>query len=243
VPDGRELEVLKRLARLSTGDGGPRSARLCEVAVEVTSVTGAGIMLIVDASSASSVCCSDAVATLVEELQFTLGEGPCIDASTSSLPVLEPDLAHPETPRWLAFAGEAVAAGVRGIFGYPLEVDHTRIGALHLYTDRPGPLTEDQHAFALVVASVAARGLLAMQDDAPAGLLAAELARGLDIRTVVHQAAGMISVQLEVDIDEAYVRLRAHAFAHDELLIAVSEAVVARELRLHGPEPLDDDAA
>jgi len=48
----------------------------------------------------------------------------------------------------------------------------------------------------------------------------------------VHQATGMLSVQMAVSMDEALVRLRAHAFAHDKSVVEVSRDVVARRLRL-----------
>ena len=81
----------------------------------------------------------------MEQLQFELGEGPCIDACHEDRPVLEPDLAAPATPRWLAFA-----AGVRAIFGFPLQIGAVRLGALNLYCDRPAALSDEQHAAGLV---------------------------------------------------------------------------------------------
>jgi hypothetical protein len=92
-------------------------------------------------------------------------------------------------------------------------------------------LTDEQHASALVVADVAARAVLDMQSHASPGAIADEM-RDSDFRFVVHQAAGMVSVQLGVSIAEAMVRLRAHAFSHSLLLADVAEDVVARRLRL-----------
>jgi hypothetical protein len=187
-----------------------------------------------DDISSSSVCSTDAVSARIEELQFALGEGPCVDAFHEDRPVLEPDLAHPDTPRWAAFSPPAVDAGVKGIFAFPLHVGPVRIGALDLYSDRPGPLTRHQSADALVVADVIARSLVSMQAAAPPGLLAMELSLASDFRLTVHQAAGMVSVQLDVDIDEALVRLRAHAFVEDRPLSEVADDIVSRRLRLDG---------
>jgi hypothetical protein len=134
----------------------------------------------------------------------------------------------------MAFTPRAVEAGARAVFGFPLRVGAVRIGALNLYRDRPGPLDDDQHADALVLAGVAARAVLGMQADAPPGMLGAELEAGSDFRFVVHQASGMVSAQLEVSVGEALIRLRAHAFADDRPLTAVAQDVVARRLRLSG---------
>ena len=118
------------------------------------------------------------VSALIEELQFVLGEGPCMDAYEQQRPVLEPDLGAASTTRWLAFTTPAVEAGVRAVFGFPLQLGAVRLGALNLYRDRPGRLTDDQHADALVMADVAARAVLLMQANAPPGALAAELEAG-----------------------------------------------------------------
>ncbi|MDQ6724566.1 MAG: GAF domain-containing protein [Actinomycetota bacterium] len=136
-------------------------------------MTGAGIMLMTDGVPKGSVCTTGAVSAEVERLQFELGEGPCVDACHQDRPVLDPDLADPTRPRWPAFTGPAVEAGVPAIFGFPLQVGAVGIGALNLYRDLPGPLTDDQHADALVVADVAALAMLILQADAPPGTIAA----------------------------------------------------------------------
>lgn len=178
-----------------------------------------------------SVCTSDEVSALIEDLQYVLGEGPCVDAWREDQPVLEPDLADPRERRWPAFTPPAVEAGVRAVFGFPLQVGVVRLGALNLYRDRLGPLSDEQHEDALVMAGVAARAVLAMQAGAPPGALAAELEVGGDFQLVVHQASGMVAVQLGVTVGEALVRLRAHAFASDRLLAEVARDVVDRRLR------------
>ncbi|HVF13700.1 MAG TPA: GAF and ANTAR domain-containing protein [Acidimicrobiales bacterium] len=218
------------LAQFAAGpDTGSR--RLCEVCAEIVGVTGAGIMIMSGDVPQGSACTTDAVSALIENLQFELGEGPCIDAYHQDRPVLEPDLAVPVTPRWQAFSGPALEAGVRAIFGFPLEVGAVRLGALNLYCDRPGRLTDDQHADALVMADVAARALLMMQAEAPLGRLAEELEEGADFQYVVHQASGMIAVQLGVSVGQALIRLRAYAFGNDRPLVSVAEDVVGRTLR------------
>jgi hypothetical protein len=225
--------LLRILARMSSGSiAEPEPARLCEVCAEVAGMTGAGIMLITGDTQQGSVCSSNPVSALIEELQYTLGEGPCVDAHQDDRPVLEPDLADPVTPRWLGFTPPAVEAGARAVFGFPLQVGSVRLGALNLYRDRPGPMSDDQYADALVLAGVAARAVLAMQAHAVPGALSTELEEGANFRFVVHQASGMVAVQLGVSVGEALARLRAYAFGNDLLLTDVAEAVVARKLRL-----------
>lgn len=231
----RRARILSQLV----GNAAPAldAKRLCEVSADVVGMSGAGIMLMDDEGPHGSLCATNPVSALIAQLQYTLGEGPGPDAYRQAQPVLEPDLAEPEIQRWVAFSGPALEAGVRAVFGFPLHVGGVGFGTLDLYCDRPGPLTLDQHADALVMADVAAETVLGLQANAPAGRLASELEVGSDFRYVVHQACGMVSVQLGVSVGQALVRLRAYAFANDRALDDVARDVVARELRFDPPGP------
>ncbi len=194
-------------------------------------MSGAGIMVMSGDLPRGSICTTDDVSALIERLQFELGEGPCVDASQQDRPVLEPDLEEPATSRWLAFTGPALDAGVRAIFGFPMRVGAVRLGALNLYCDEPGSLSDDQYADALAVSDIAAQAVVAMQANAEPGRLAQELEASGDFQYVVHQASGMVSAQLDVGVGQALVRLRAYAFGNDRTLTGVAEDVVGRRLR------------
>jgi GAF domain len=231
------LSILSMLSAGGNAEPGP--ARLCQLCTDLIVMSGAGIVLMSGDVSAGAVGTTNAVSALIEELQYTLGEGPCVDAHDQQRPVLEPDLAGSPTTRWLAFTPPALEAGVRAVFAFPLRVGAVRLGALDLYRDQPGPLTDDQHADALVIADVAARAVLVLQAHAPPGALAADLEDGGSFRIVVHQAAGMVSVQLGVSVGEALIRLRAFAFANDCRLPDVANDVVSRRLRFEDGEADD----
>jgi hypothetical protein len=224
----RRLRILARLV-----DGAPEvpTKRLCEVCADVTGMSGAGIMLMSGDVPRGSVCTTNEVSKLIEHLQDALGEGPCVDAFQEDRPVLEPDLRNPTLRRWPAFTGPVVDAGVRAMFGFPLRVGAIRLGALNLYCERSAPLTDEQHADALVMADVAAHAVILLQANAPPGQLAAALEEGADFQYVVHQAAGMVAVQLGIGVGQALVRLRGYAFGHNRRLTEVADAVVARALR------------
>lgn len=229
-------ERLLRLLGLVTAGGTiePTMARICDVSVEVAAVSGAGIMLMAGDVPRGSLSTTDSVSETIEELQFTLGEGPCVDAYRHRLPVLEPDLRAPVVPRWPAFTQGAVAAGAAAIFGFPLQVGVTRLGALNLYRDTPGALSDDEHADASVMADLSARAVIDMQARASIGSIAPLLESGANLQLVVHQASGMVSAQLGVDVGEALVRLRAHAFSAGVNLADVAADVVDRRLRFDG---------
>jgi len=226
------LRTLRHGLALDRAAGSGTGTRLAQACVDSLDVTGAGIMLMVDDEHRGTFGSSDAAIETVEDLQFTLGEGPCVDTYRTGRPVLEPDLGHPAEPRWPGFAEPALAAGVAAIFGFPLLVGRIRLGALDLYCDRPGDLRPDQFADAVSMADIAAHAILDLQADAAPGALATELDAGVRLRTVVHQASGMASVQLEIPVGDALARLRAHAYAEGRSIHDVAQDVVDRKLRL-----------
>ena len=223
------------LAAMATVDGDAPTVidRVCVAAVALLSLSGAGISLMADGQLRGSAGVSEPGIAAVQELQLELGEGPGVDAWTSDGPVLEPDLAVRGSIRWPTFAPAAEGAGVCAVFAFPLQAGTIRIGVLMLYRDHVGPLASEELALGLVLADVATQVVLALQAGAPPDdtvhtLLAGEPAHWAE----VHQATGMASVQLGVSMDEAFVRLRAHAFAADRSLRDVARDVVSRHLTL-----------
>jgi GAF domain-containing protein len=229
VTGGRLQQILAEL-----GDSGEAwsAARLCLACPGIVQVDGAGVMLMSGDIPRGSLCTSNEVSQLIEELQYTLGEGPCVDAYQQDRVVTEPDLADPVAHRWPAFSTPVLEAGVRAVFGFPLRVGTVRLGALNLYRTRIGLLSAEQHANALVMADIAARWVLEAQAGAPADTVAAELEIGADFHFLVHNAAGIVSVQEGISVTEALIRLRAYAFSHGRLLADVAQDVVARRLRM-----------
>jgi GAF domain-containing protein len=205
--------------------------RLCEICAEVAGVHGAGIMLMSEDAPSWSLDGIDPVGARIEALQFSLGEGPGVDAHVHGVPVFEPDLNRPRLPRWPTFSAPAVQAGVRAVFGFPLRVGGVRLGALDLHSDRPGSLKDEQHRDALILADIVARAILLVQAEAPPTQLAAELRTPSDYQSVVNQASGMASVQLDVSVGAALIRLRVYALASGRPFGEVADDVVARRLR------------
>ena len=206
--------------------------RVVAVCVELLQVDGAGISVIGDGEHRGAVALSAARYGAVDELQFSLGEGPCIDADAQGGPVLEADLVGAEA-QWPAWAPAAIVEGVRAVFAFPLRVGAARLGALSAYRASAGELMPTQLGDALVLANVATHLLLDLEAGTSPRAVPGRLAEAVEARAVVHQATGMVAVQLAVPVAEALSRLRAHAWAHDRPLNAVAGDVVARRLRLH----------
>ena len=208
--------------------------RVCGAAGTLLSLSGAGISLMADGELRGTAGVSEAGIEAVQELQLTLGEGPCVDAWRDMEPVLEADLADPVQVRWPAFAHAGVQAGVRAVFAFPLQLGAVSLGVLALYRDRPATLRDEELALGLVLAEVATQTILGLQAGAPAEELHVLLADEPAHWAEIHQATGIVSAQLEVSLDEAFVRMRAFAFANDRPLREVAEDIVARRLRLPG---------
>ena len=231
VPIDRLSVVLAAMADL---DGESPSAldRLCGAAVALLALRGAGISLMVGGELRGTAGVSGSGVQAVHELQFELGEGPCVDAWAGMVPVLESNLARPRMVRWPAFAPGAVAAGVGAVFAFPLYLGAIRIGVLVLYRDHPSALDSDEVAYGLVLADLATWVILGLQSGAPPDALHELLAAEPPHWAEVHQATGILSVQLGVGLDEAFVRLRAHAFAEGRPMRDIAQDVVAHRLRL-----------
>ena len=195
-------------------------------------VSGAGVSLISDIGNREVVCATDDVAMRIEELQVTLGEGPCVDAINGGAPVLVPDLDDRRdlTPeRWPAFLSAAAAAGVRAVFAFPLRIGVIKLGALDLYRSQPGALHDDQLSAALRAAD--ATGLAVLSSVAATPETGSDDIQRESLQAQVHQATGMVLVQAGVTIEQAFLLLRAHAFASNRPLGDVAADVVARRLR------------
>lgn len=236
VEDDRRRRLWHRTAECAQG-GAVTIGHVCTVVNAAAAVDSTAVTVVLSAGRRETVHASGRIAADMEELTLTFGEGPGVDASVAG-PFLVADLKAADCQaRWPVFAPAAVAAGVRALFALPLRVGGVDLGVLCLYRARPGNLGSEQLADALVLADTALALLLdARQDDGSAtGERWSELA--VPLHPEVHQATGMLTVQLGVTAAVALVRLRAHAFAHERRLSDVARDVVARRLRLDGSEP------
>ncbi len=206
--------------------------RLCAAAVRALPVTGAGVSLMTEASMPGVAAAFDTTSELLEELQFTVGEGPCIDAFGSRRPVLAPDLDDGARLRWPGYAPAALEHGVHAVFAFPLQQGAVRLGVMDLYADKPSSLSTEHLSQALTFAEVAVTTLVDGQALAEHGDAAGGLDWALEYRFELYQAQGMVMVQLSIGLGEAMVRLRAHAYGHDRRLSDVAADVVAGRLLL-----------
>ena len=229
------------MAQVDTGDvqrTSPWLSRMCRVASGAIPAGGVGVSVMSDEGGLGVAAASDGLARRLGELQFALGEGPCVDAFAGSRPVLVPDLRERRADHWPAYRSAAAVLGVRAVFSFPLLVGAARLGALDVYRREAGLLSERAMALALAFADVTVENLLGAQAGSGGPDGAADGLRDvLDANYVVYQAQGMTMVDLGVPLADALARLRAHAFSEDRPLAEVARDVVEGRLRLERDAP------
>jgi hypothetical protein len=213
--------------------------RLCEACVVLFDVDAAAISLVFDGTNSGTLGASGARARVYDELQFTLGEGPCLDSVARRAPVLVDDLADPLHVRWPAYGPAMLAHQIRGVYAVPVVVAGEYIGALDLFQCDPGVLRDEQLAGALVAAELAQMPFLDLiGEDLLSAVADPDSNSWSELnalsRAEVSQATGMLVAQLEVEPTEALVRLRAFAYASGRAATDVARDILARRLRLDG---------
>lgn len=227
-----------RLARLVRADSGApdiavSADSLCRTAVERLGAGAVAVSVPDGLSTAQTIGVHGVLARRVEELQVTVGEGPSLDGLRTAGTILVDDVdAADQQARWPVFGPAAADAGVQSLCVLPMHVGAARFGVLVLYFDRVGGLSAAGLAEARTFAAIALELLL--DHAGPAGREVdsdpSRDRRFFDDRPEIHQATGMVSVQLGVDVGTALLRLRARAYADGRLLSEAAADVVARTL-------------
>jgi hypothetical protein len=215
--------------------------RLCKVCVAQVGVDGAALSAVADGES-QVLDASDAETAMISSLQFELGEGPCLDALASFQLASHPDLTRSDAlGRWPAFSSAVRARGIAAVFAFPLVNGGLAIGTLDIYNRRAGPLEPDQTADAQLLASLAT--LAVERPDNASGIdevgVAVEPSAPWAHSAIVHNACGMVSVELGISVDDALLRLRALAFVQGRSVTQLARAVVSRQLTIESWNPHD----
>lgn len=207
---------------------GTRPGRLCAPFLEQLPVTGVSISVFDRAGRQSTICASDATAARLDELQFELGEGPHWDALHGTRPVLVADIT--EGGRWPVFSTAAAELPVGALFAFPMVMGAVTVGVVDLYRSPTGEIDARDVARAIALTHRVTRpavqqALVSAEQD-----IHTESPAAPAMRREVHQATGMILVQLNTNATEAFFLLRAHAFASGRSVQDVAHDVVARRL-------------
>ena len=209
---------------------------MCRAAAGALSASGTGVSVFTDDAVRGVCAASDPRSERVDELQFVLGEGPCVDAFDIRRPVLIADLAAGATVRWPMYTPAVRENGVRAVFAFPLQVGDARLGVLDVFRDSAGALSADQFTDALTFADVTVSALLEAQEGTgDAG--GDDIGDAAERRAEVFQAQGMVMVQIGGTISDAIARMRAYAYAEGRGLSEVARDVVAGRLSFDRDRP------
>jgi hypothetical protein len=192
---------------------------------------GSAVTLFGADHTAALVATSDADARIAQDVEFILGEGPTLEATTRVRPVAA--VGGELLERWPQYGREVVRLGVSAVVAVPLRRRDSCLGALAVVDPPRIGLVVDLNHFETVADALTRTVLLeAARGDLDDGLAGASLFEDADDRRVIHQAAGIVSVQNDCEMAAALSLIRARAFAMDEPSSAVAERIVAGNLRL-----------
>ncbi len=216
--------------RSPPGSSAPPPPSLSAPFLQLLPITGLSIAVFDVDGRQSTVESTDAVATRIEELQFELGEGPHWLALQSRTPVLISDMREATNDQWPVF-GEALSnLPVGAIFSFPMILGAVAVGVVDMYRIRPGILSQKDYVLAIALCGAVAKRAVreALRGATRETVGGASPAPAM--RREVHQATGIVLVQLDVTATEAFFILRAHAFSHGVTLVGVSQDVIAGRL-------------
>jgi transcriptional regulator with GAF, ATPase, and Fis domain len=228
--DGQRRETLwRRMVGQATADGSEWVVVLCALCRELVQADAA-ISLRADGRAQELLAATGSWATDLEETQYTLGEGPGVEAFSTGGPVLVANLAE-AADRWPMFVDAGRAAAVAAVFAFPLRTGAIQVGTLGLYRRETGFLNDDQLRDATILADLATTVILHQAQTVESTEIRLE---DLDAGSYqdVYIATGMLATQLKISLQDASIRLRAHAFSANRPLLHVSRDVLARRIPL-----------
>ncbi|MHC3472488.1 GAF and ANTAR domain-containing protein [Streptomyces sp. 7R007] len=210
----------RRLTDWARDQRAPRPLFMTGVA-EACGTPSAALALVGEALDQLAVAASDESARAAQELEFLLGEGPALEAARSVRPV---SARGPELDRrWGGYGPAVRELGISEVIAVPLGMEDVCVGALTVFDPAPGvagstDLTE--------VADALTHSMILGSGGDPS------LYGGMQVHALVHQAAGMVSVQLDCTVADALEMIKARTFAEGVSARSVAERILAGRLRL-----------
>ena len=209
---------------------------LVNACADLLDATAAGLLLADARGDLSVVASTSERSRLVELMQINSGAGPCLECYASGTVVSVPDVAA-ESDRWPAFARAALEQGLHAVHAVPLRLRGTVIGALNLFSNEIGALSEPDVAIAQSLGDIATIGILHERAMRESNVAREQLQYALDSRVIIEQAKGVLSYSNAVDMDVAFQTLRRYARSNGIGLRDVAERVVNRSLVLGTDTP------
>lgn len=205
--------------------------RICIAGSQLLAADSMSIALVVDGDY-EPLSSSDHVARTMDEIQFSIGDGPSFSTQGGTDPILVEDLSHHDAVRqWPLFCDSAQTHHIAGLFCFPLRIGAANLGVMSAYRRSAATFTPTQFSYGLVLSSFAAAETVRSMAGDPHRDPRVQDPIAYD-QSVVQFAAGMISERLNTSIVDALVRIRAHAFASDTTVIEVARLIASGRLVL-----------
>jgi len=199
---------------------------LSDGCVEALDVAAAGVMLGAPSGALQVIASSSEAMRDLELFQLQSHEGPCLDCYRSGRAIVNLELSAMDG-RWPRFTARAIEAGFHSVHSLPLRLRGNTIGALNMFRTNIGPLGESDVAAAQALADVATIAILQHQATVDAQVLINQLSHALNSRIIIEQAKGKVSEAANLDMDQAFQRLRNHARSHNlrltDLCLAIAD--------------------
>ena len=220
-------QALDQLADLRTSPVSVEDAldRVVAAADALFGVDGTALMLVDRDQVLRNLAVSDPRAALLEELQATHGEGPCVDAFDDKQPVAADDLGRED--RWPAFSPEAARRSLLAVLASPIPYSEQAVGVVAVFAAGPHPWSEGEREAIVAFTELVALLILNAMEATERGRLAAELQVALDSRVVIEQAKGVLVGRHGLTTRQAFERLRRQARDQRRPLSQVARAVVS----------------
>lgn len=202
---------------------------LAEHSVRLLNTAAAGLLLTDQRGHLQVLASSTERTRLLELFQIQANEGPCLDCYRTGEPVLVDDLAA-TTGRWPSFTPEALRERFASVHAVPLRLRGEIIGALNLFGHEPGPLGDQDLRVAQALADTATIGILQERTIHRGEVLTEQLQTALNNRTTIEQAKGLLAHAGNLEMDQAFERLRDYGRSHSARLSDVAHQLATAQL-------------
>ena len=205
--------------------------RLIRRCVHLLSVDAAGLVLAEQGGALEVMAATSEQARFLEVLQLHADSGPCLDCYRTGWPVDVDDLTV-DGGRWPALANTAQHGGYRAVHAVPLRFREQTLGAMNLFSIKPGGLGSTDRTIAQALAEVATVAILGQRTIRHSAEVAEQLQTALNSRVIVEQAKGMLAQQGGLAMAAAFAVLRRHARRNNQRVTDAARAVVDATLTL-----------
>lgn len=184
---------------------------------------GAGLSVVRRRKVVETVAATDEMVAEADRLQYELGEGPCLDAIWTAPAVYSPSLTDdPRWPTWGTRVVEETAA--QCVLSFRVFTHGDTLGALNLYSRSRDAFDGDAHEEGMAIAAHVAIAIAASQEIH-------QLTLGLDTRTVIGQATGLVMERFDLDATRAFSVLARLSSQHNVKLRHLAAEVVEHRHR------------